>query len=81
MTGWGRWSTGKELCKRLKFDHTTKCYMHKPESVVENEIYKILCDFSIEMDHLIQARRPDLVIINEKKRTCIVDFANQWTTE
>ena len=28
------------------------------------------------MDHLISVRRPDLIIINKKKRTCkIVDFA------
>ena len=28
------------------------------------------------MDHLISARRPDLVWVNKKKRTCqIVDFA------
>ncbi len=28
------------------------------------------------MDHLISARRPDLIIINKKKRICkIVDFA------
>ena len=28
------------------------------------------------MDHLISARKPDLIIINKKKRTCkIVDFA------
>ena len=26
-----------ELCKKLKFDHSTKRYMHKPESVLENE--------------------------------------------
>ena len=34
-------------------------------------------DFDIKMDHLISARRPDLVIINnKKKRTCrIVDLA------
>ena len=30
----------------------------------------------IQTDHLISARRPDLIIINKKKRTCkIVDFA------
>ena len=34
-----------ELCKRLKFDHTDKCYMHKPESVLENKRHKILLDF------------------------------------
>ena len=31
-----------ELCNRLNFDHTTKVYMHKLESVSENEMHKIL---------------------------------------
>ena len=26
-----------ELCKKFKFDHTKKWYMHNPESVLENE--------------------------------------------
>ena len=26
-----------ELCKKLKVDQTIKCYMHKPESLQENE--------------------------------------------
>ena len=61
-----------ELCKKLNFHHAT----HKPESVLENETHKILWDFEIQTDHLITARRPDLVLINKKKRTChIVDFA------
>ena len=33
-------------------------------------------DFRIQMDHLISARRPDLLIINKEKRASwIVDFA------
>ena len=37
---------------------------------------KFLWNFDIQMDHLISARQPDLIIINKKKRTCrIVDFA------
>ena len=37
---------------------------------------KLLGDFDIQTDHLISARRPDLIVINKKKRTCkIVDFA------
>ena len=36
---------------------------------------KLLWDFEIQTDHLISVRRPDLIIINNKKRTCrIVDF-------
>ena len=56
----------RKLCQ--KFDPTTKWYMHKPESVLENEMHKILWDFEIQTEHLIPARRPDLVIINKKKR-------------
>ena len=50
--------------------------MHNPESVLKNETQKLLWDFEIQTDHLISARRQDLIIINKKKRTCkIVDFA------
>ena len=56
-----------ELCKKLKFDYTTKWYMHKPESVLENEMHKILWDFEIQTDHLIPGQRPELAIINEKR--------------
>ena len=53
-----------------------KWNMHTRVSALENETHKLLWDFEIQMDHLISARRPDLVIINKKKRTCrIVDFA------
>ena len=65
-----------ELCKKFKFDHTNKWYIHKPASVLENDTHKLLWDFDIQTDHLIMARRPDLIIIKKKKkRTCkIVDF-------
>ena len=53
--------------KKSKFDHTNKWYMQNPESVLENETYKLLWDFEIQTDPLISARRPDLVIVNKKK--------------
>ena len=50
--------------------------MHNPASVLVNETYKLLWDFDVKTDHIIAARRPDLITINKKKRTCkIVDFA------
>ena len=46
--------------------------------VVENDTHKLLRNFNIQTDHPIPARRPDLIIINEKKKICkIVDFAVQ----
>ena len=33
-------------------------------------------DFSIQTDHVIEARRPDLVAVDKKERSCkIIDFA------
>ena len=50
--------------------------MHNPAPVLENDSHKFLTDFNIQTDHLIPARRPDLIIINKRKRICkIVDFA------
>ena len=50
--------------------------MHNPAPVLENNTHKLLWDFNIQTDHLILARRPALIIINKKKRTCkIEDFA------
>ena len=51
--------------------------MHNPAPVLENDTNKLLRDFDIHTDYLISARRPDLIIINNKrKRICkIVDFS------
>ena len=68
----------KFKCKKFKFDHTNKCYMHNQASVLEKDTCKLFWDFNIRRDRLISARRPDLIIINKKKkkRICkIVDFA------
>ena len=65
-----------ELRKKSKFDHTNKGYMHNPASVMENDTHKLLWGFDIPTDHLISARKPALIIISKKQRTCkIVDFA------
>ena len=73
-----------EMCKKLKFDHTNKWYIHNPASVLENDIHKLLRDFNIQTDHLISARRPDLIIINNKKKSefaKLSTFLSRWTTE
>ena len=65
-----------KMCRKFQFNHTNKWYMHNPAPVLENDSHKLLWDFDIQMDQLIPAKRPDLIIINKKKRICkIVDFA------
>ena len=50
--------------------------MHNTAPVLENNTHKLPWDFDIHTDHLISARRPELIITNKKQRTCkIVDFA------
>ena len=67
------WELGKKI---FKMSIKTKQHMHKPESILENESYKILWDFEILMYPLILARKPDQVSIYKKKRTCcLVDLA------
>ena len=46
--------------------------MHNPAVVLENETHKLLWDFDKETDPLISARRSDLIVINQKKRTCTI---------
>ena len=49
--------------------------MHNPAAVLENNTHKLLWDLDNHTDHLNSARKPGLIIINKKKRTCkIVDF-------
>ena len=42
--------------------------MDNPESVLENEIHKLLKDFQIQTDHQNSAIRLDLVIVNKTKK-------------
>ena len=50
--------------------------MHNPAPVLENDTHNLLRDFNIQKDHLILARRPDLILIKTKGRICqILDFA------
>ena len=50
--------------------------MLNPALVLENNTHKLLWGFDVHTDHLITPRRPNLIIINKKKRTCkVVDIA------
>ena len=57
--------------------------MHNPAPVLENDSHKLLWDFNIQTDHLIPARRPDLIIINNKKRESakLSNLLSRLTTE
>ena len=65
-----------KLARKCNFEAGDQWYEHEPESVLESEDYKILWNFNIQTDHVVEARRPDLVVADKKRRTCkIIDFA------
>ena len=53
-----------KLARKCKFEAGDKWYEHELESVLENEDYKILWEFSIHTDHVIEVRRPNLVVVD-----------------
>ena len=65
-----------QFCEKLGFNRARPWYEHEPESVVENENFKIIWDFSIQCDHMIEARRSDLPVADKvKKETMIINVA------
>ena len=65
-----------EMCKKFKFHHSNKLYMHNPAPVLENNTHKLLWDFDIHMDHRIPGQNTRPTNNQQKKRNCkIVDFA------
>ena len=65
-----------KLCKTLGFNRASLWYEHKTENVDENKNLKIPWDFTIQCDHIVEARRPDTVVVDKvKKETMIIDVA------
>ena len=65
-----------DILRQRGFKISDKWYQQQPESVVENEQFKVLWDFTIQTDIEIHARRPDIVIVDKNSNeTIILDIA------
>ena len=60
------------ICKKNELEHCEKWYDHAREGAVENEEIKVLWDINIQCDNLIEARRPDLIVIDKKEQKGII---------
>ena len=64
------------MLESVNFEAEDKWHKHELESVLGNEDYKTLWDFSIQTDHIIEAWRSDLGTVDKKGRILkIIDFA------
>ena len=65
-----------DLYRKHGLEYSDKWYEHIPEGVVQNEAVKIVWDINVQCDNVIQARRPDVIVIHKKKKEAlIVDIA------
>ena len=63
-----------DICKNNGLEHSEKWYEHAPEGAVENEEIKVLWDINIRCDNLVEARRPDLIVIDKKEQKGIIIY-------
>ena len=54
-----------QFCDNLGISRARFWYQHEPQSVVENKNFKILWDFTIQYDPLIEDTRPDIVVVDK----------------
>ena len=67
------------LCKKYQMPCSNKRYEHQPQPVTENEIAKLLWDYSIRTDRVIPAHRPDLTLVNKTiNKVSLIDVAVPW---
>ena len=65
-----------DLCKKNGLEHTEKWYEHVPEGAAENEQVKVLWDINVQCDNAIEARRPDIILIDKREQKgIIIDIA------
>ena len=70
-----------QICKEYNMPYSERWYEHIPEKVVENDRAKILWDYDVRTDHRIQARKPDLIVVNkETQKVQLIDVAIPWDT-
>ena len=60
------------MCKKHHIQCKEKWYQHVAEKVTETEDVKILWDFPVQNDHVIEARRPDIILVEKKKRSAVI---------
>ena len=65
-----------ELLRLDELDRADKWFEHQPSSVLGTDRSKVLWDFSMQCDHIIEATIPDVVIVEKEEEVYkIIDIA------
>ena len=57
-----------QLCREGDFERADRWYEQKPEVVIENKNFKLLWDFTIHCETVIEALKPDCVLVDKRSR-------------
>ena len=60
------------LCKKYGVKVCERWYKNKIESVIRNDIVKILWDVFIQVDRQIKHRTPDIVVLEKNTNKCLI---------
>ena len=64
------------LCHIKGFSAGDKWYTHRAEKVLKDEHTKLLWDFNVQTDRVIEHRRPDIILIDKDSTECfLIDVA------
>ena len=58
-----------KLCEKHNLERTERWYEHCPKGVVENDDVKLFWDINIQCDNIIEARRPNLILVDKKRKS------------
>ena len=65
-----------QLCGKAELERADKWYNHTLERVVENEGFKVMWDFNVQCDRMVEARRPNIIFVDKQAREAkIIDTA------
>ena len=62
------------LTKKYGFPVSDQWYHHRAEATVENENVKICWDLNLYTDHVLKARRPDIVVVKKRSECFLIDI-------
>ena len=65
-----------KLCEKHNLERKEKWYEHCPKGAVEDDGVKLTRDINIQCDNVMEARRPDLILVDKKVKSCVtIDVA------
>ena len=59
-------------CVKHNLERKEKWHENCPEGAVEDDDVKLIWDINIQCNNVIEARRPDLILVDKKAKSCVI---------